>query len=77
MQVVASGHELSGVAGGATLEAICTQPWCDQAHADENVRERIWLKRPGNACFNPVSLLVGGTTDELIDDRWCTVYVSR
>ena len=38
------------------------------AHADENVREQIWLKLLGNACFNPVSLLVGGTTDELIDD---------
>ncbi|OPA86333.1 2-dehydropantoate 2-reductase [Pseudomonas fluorescens] len=38
------------------------------AHAHENVREQIWLKLLGNACFNPVSLLVGGTTDELIDD---------
>ncbi|WP_027611882.1 ketopantoate reductase family protein [Pseudomonas sp. URIL14HWK12:I6] len=34
----------------------------------ENVREEIWLKLLGNACFNPVSLLVDSSTDEMIDD---------
>lgn len=38
------------------------------AHAHENVREVIWLKLLGNACYNPVSLLVGCSTDQLIDD---------
>ncbi|WP_240999047.1 ketopantoate reductase family protein [Pseudomonas viridiflava] len=45
--------------------------FCDagfDAHAHENVREEIWLKLLGNACYNPVSLLVGAATDELIDD---------
>lgn len=34
----------------------------------ENVREEVWLKLLGNACFNPVSLLVDSSTDEMIDD---------
>lgn len=38
------------------------------AHAHENIREEIWLKLLGNACFNPVSLLVSCSTDEMIDD---------
>ena len=38
------------------------------AHICENIREEIWLKLLGNACFNPVSLLVGSSTDKLIDD---------
>lgn len=38
------------------------------AHASEDIHEEIWLKLLGNACFNPVSLLVGCPTDELIDD---------
>ncbi|WP_426788639.1 ketopantoate reductase family protein [Xanthomonas campestris] len=38
------------------------------AHAHDNVREEIWLKLLGNACYNPVSLLVGAATDALIDD---------
>jgi len=38
------------------------------AHAHENIHEEIWLKLLGNACFNPVSLLVGCSTDEMIDD---------
>ncbi|MDD1000027.1 2-dehydropantoate 2-reductase [Pseudomonas sp. TNT2022 ID1044] len=40
------------------------------AHAHDNIREEIWLKLLGNACFNPVSLLVDGSTDELIDDQF-------
>lgn len=38
------------------------------SHAHENIREEIWLKLLGNACFNPVSLLVNCATDEMIDD---------
>jgi 2-dehydropantoate 2-reductase len=40
------------------------------AHSHENIREEIWLKLLGNACFNPVSLLVGCSTDEMIDDAF-------
>ncbi|MBL0419927.1 2-dehydropantoate 2-reductase [Ramlibacter sp. AW1] len=32
-----------------------------------DIRREIWLKLLGNACFNPVSLLTGATTDEMID----------
>lgn len=34
----------------------------------ENIRQDIWGKLLGNACFNPVSLLTGAPTDEMIDD---------
>jgi len=40
------------------------------AHGHQNIREEIWLKLLGNACFNPVSLLVGCSTDEMIDDAF-------
>ncbi|OIN47225.1 2-dehydropantoate 2-reductase [Pseudomonas azotoformans] len=47
------------------------------AHAHANVREEIWLKLLGNACFNPVSLLVGRATDEMIDDPFLhTVFIN-
>jgi 2-dehydropantoate 2-reductase len=39
------------------------------AEASENVRREIWLKLLGNACWNPVSLLTGASTDRLIDDE--------
>ncbi|MGB3126013.1 MAG: 2-dehydropantoate 2-reductase [Pseudomonas sp.] len=59
-------------AGGlsARVEAITTV-FLDagfDAQADQNIREQIWLKLLGNACFNPVSLLVGCATDAMIDD---------
>jgi len=38
------------------------------AHAHDNIREEIRLKLPGNACFNPASVLVDCSTDALIDD---------
>lgn len=36
--------------------------------ASAKVREEVWLKLLGNACFNPVSLITRAWTDELIDD---------
>jgi 2-dehydropantoate 2-reductase len=39
------------------------------AEASENIRREIWLKLLGNACWNPVSLLTGASTDRLIDDE--------
>jgi 2-dehydropantoate 2-reductase len=38
------------------------------AHATADIRSEVWRKLLGNACFNPVSLLTGVTTDRLIDD---------
>ncbi|MEN1831689.1 2-dehydropantoate 2-reductase [Pseudomonas lijiangensis] len=69
-----SGSRIAfGEPGGGYSERIktITEIFCDagfDAHAHENIREEIWLKLLGNACYNPVSLLVGATTDELIDD---------
>ena len=38
------------------------------AEASDDIRREIWLKLLGNLCFNPVSALVGCSTDRLIDD---------
>ncbi|HSV52935.1 MAG TPA: 2-dehydropantoate 2-reductase [Burkholderiaceae bacterium] len=38
------------------------------AQTSDDIRQDVWLKLLGNACFNPVSLLTGATTDEMIDD---------
>ncbi|VCU70469.1 2-dehydropantoate 2-reductase [Pigmentiphaga humi] len=38
------------------------------AAASADVRNDIWVKLLGNACFNPVSLLTGAHTDDMIDD---------
>lgn len=37
------------------------------AQVSEDIRRDIWLKLLGNACFNPVSLLTGAHTDDMID----------
>lgn len=37
------------------------------AQPSDDIRRDIWIKLLGNACFNPVSLLTGATTDEMID----------
>ena len=38
------------------------------AESSNNIRREIWLKLLGNLCFNPVSALMGCTTDCMIDD---------
>lgn len=38
------------------------------AEASSDIRTEVWKKLLGNACFNPVSLLTGSTTDRMIDD---------
>jgi 2-dehydropantoate 2-reductase len=38
------------------------------AQPSTDIRRDIWTKLLGNACFNPVSLLTGAPTDEMIDD---------
>ncbi|HSV44416.1 MAG TPA: 2-dehydropantoate 2-reductase [Ramlibacter sp.] len=37
------------------------------AQASTDIRRDIWIKLLGNACFNPVSLITGAPTDEMID----------
>ncbi len=38
------------------------------AEASSGIRQEVWLKLLGNACFNPVSLITRSATDLLIDD---------
>lgn len=38
------------------------------AQPSPDMRRDIWMKLLGNACFNPVSLLTGAHTDDMIDD---------
>ena len=38
------------------------------AEASGSIRQEVWLKLLGNACFNPVSLITRSATDLLIDD---------
>ncbi|HSW03477.1 ketopantoate reductase family protein, partial [Aquabacterium sp.] len=38
------------------------------AELSADIRRDIWVKLLGNACFNPVSLLTGAASDEMIDD---------
>ncbi|ADJ48985.1 2-dehydropantoate 2-reductase [Amycolatopsis mediterranei S699] len=51
----------------ATVAGMFTAAGFD-AVASPCIRDDVWLKLLGNACFNPVSLLVGASTDRLIDD---------
>jgi 2-dehydropantoate 2-reductase len=37
------------------------------AQPSTDIRRDIWIKLLGNACFNPVSLITGAPTDEMID----------
>ncbi len=39
------------------------------AQPSADIRRDIWMKLLGNACFNPVSLLTGAHTDDMIDAR--------
>ncbi|SCK35116.1 2-dehydropantoate 2-reductase [Variovorax sp. HW608] len=38
------------------------------AQPSAGIRRDIWVKLLGNACFNPVSLLTGAASDEMIDE---------
>ncbi|HSW05805.1 ketopantoate reductase family protein [Aquabacterium sp.] len=38
------------------------------AELSTDIRRDIWVKLLGNACFNPVSLLTGAASDDMIDD---------
>jgi 2-dehydropantoate 2-reductase len=58
-------------AGGASarVEALAQRLQAAglDAQPSADIRRDIWLKLLGNACFNPVSLLTGAPTDEMID----------
>jgi len=72
--VHASGNRIVfGDPAGGTSERARTiaGAFCDagfDAEASATIRQEIWLKLLGNACFNPVSLLTRCATDLLIDD---------
>lgn len=38
------------------------------AEVSTDIRNEVWKKLLGNACFNPVSLITGSATDLMIDD---------
>ena len=59
-------------AGGASdrareLAALFTKSGL-VGEATADIRKEVWAKLLGNACFNPVSLITGSSTDRLIDD---------
>lgn len=51
----------------ARITSLFAQAGFD-AHESADIRYEVWHKLLGNACFNPVSLLVRASTDELLDD---------
>ncbi|MET4576142.1 ketopantoate reductase family protein [Ottowia thiooxydans] len=71
----ASGSRLVfGEVSGAPSSSRLTG-WVDllrqsglDAVASSDIRAEVWTKLLGNACFNPVSVLAGCSTDQLIDN---------
>jgi 2-dehydropantoate 2-reductase len=59
-------------AGGSSKRAEAVAQLLQSAGLDpqvsSDIRRDIWTKLLGNACFNPVSLLTGAPTDQMIDD---------
>jgi len=72
--VHASGNRivLGEATGGDTVRAARLARIFNEAGFEAattgDIRAEVWRKLLGNICFNPVSLLVGTTTDKLIDD---------
>jgi 2-dehydropantoate 2-reductase len=73
--VHASGTRMVfGEPGGGAGDRVqrVVQALRDAGHAPEaasDIRREVWLKLLGNACFNPVSLVTGSHTDDMIDDE--------
>ncbi len=70
-----SGHrlvfgEIAGPLGSNRLDQVvaCFGAAGLAAEATDRIREAVWEKLLGNACFNPVSMLTGSQTDLMIDD---------
>ena len=72
--VHASGNRIvfGEPAGGSSPRALAMATLFKEAgfdaEASNAIRNEIWLKLLGNACFNPVSLITRSATDRLIDD---------
>lgn len=62
------GEPAGGVSERVAALAALLQSAGFDAVASDDMRRDIWLKLLGNACFNPLSLLTGAFTDELIED---------
>ncbi|MGB3066950.1 MAG: 2-dehydropantoate 2-reductase [Ottowia sp.] len=71
----ASGSRLvfGEIAGASSTERL--SGWVNllrqaglDAFASSDIRAEVWMKLLGNACFNPVSVLAGCSTDQLIDN---------
>jgi len=62
------GEPAGGTSARAQTLAGVFQDAGFDAEASATIRQEIWLKLLGNACFNPVSLLTRSATDLLIDD---------
>lgn len=64
--VIGEPHGGSSARMQALVERLRTAKL--DAQASDNIRRDIWGKLLGNACFNPVSLITGSPTDQMIDD---------
>ena len=62
------GEPAGGTSARASSIAALFSAAGFDAEASATIRNEIWLKLLGNACFNPVSLLTRSATDLLIDD---------
>lgn len=60
----------AGAAASTRLDALVA--WLRSAgfdaEASRHIRAEVWKKLLGNACFNPVSMITGTATDQMIDD---------
>jgi 2-dehydropantoate 2-reductase len=73
VQHSAGSRLVLGEPGGGTSEradalAQRLQAAGFDAQVSGDIRRDIWIKLLGNACFNPVSLLTGAASDDMIDD---------
>ncbi len=70
-RIVFGSVAASAGGGGPTRATRVASAFTDagfDAHESADLRFEVWHKLLGNACFNPVSLLVRASTDLLIDD---------
>jgi 2-dehydropantoate 2-reductase len=61
------GEPAGGVSERVSALAQRLQAAGFDAQTSADIRRDIWLKLLGNACFNPVSLITGAATDDMID----------
>ena len=61
------GEPAGGISPRVEKLALQLQAAGLDAQASADMRGDVWVKLLGNACFNPVSLLTGAHTDDMID----------